>query len=230
MLGEVVLGRYRIDRVLGQGGMGQVVAATDLMTDRQVALKLLTSERTGDPTAAARMMREAMVATKLGGRHTGRIFDAGLHDNGQPILVLELLDGEDLAQRLARVGPLPEPEAIAMTLDACEGLAEAHAIRLIHRDIKPSNLFVAIDVGGESVVKVIDFGAAKLDPSRGDTLTMTTTVIGSVAYMAPEQLRKLEVDERTDLKSNWMAAPKTIPKASAMKTRFENLTCLAPKR
>jgi hypothetical protein len=179
--------------------MGQVVAATDLMTDRQVALKLLTSERTGDPTAAARMMREAMVATKLGGRHTGRIFDAGLHDNGQPILVLELLDGEDLAQRLARVGPLPEPEAIAMTLDACEGLAEAHAIRLIHRDIKPSNLFVAIDVGGESVVKVIDFGAAKLDPSRGDTLTMTTTVIGSVAYMAPEQLRKLEVDERTDL-------------------------------
>jgi hypothetical protein len=199
-VGDVVLQKYRIDRVLGAGGMGVVVAATDLGTSQLVALKLLQPGKDQDPEAIARMLREADAASRLSGRHTGRILDVARLAGGQPVLVMELLEGEDLARLLVRDGPRPVAQAAAMILEACEGLAEAHAMRLIHRDIKPSNLFLARDVDGADVVKVIDFGVVKGEPVDGHaTLTKTSSIIGSVAYMSPEQLRKRALDARTDL-------------------------------
>ncbi len=196
---EILLGRYRIDRLLGTGGMGRVLAATDLRTQQPVALKLLSPERSADGEAIARMIREADAATRLTGRHTGRVLDVCRTDAGDPILVMELLEGEDLSRLLARTGGISGDEAATLVVQACEGLAAAHAQGIVHRDIKPSNLFLARDLDGSSVIKVIDFGVVKVDVAKGETLTKTSSMIGSVAYMAPEQLRKLAVDQRVDV-------------------------------
>jgi Protein kinase domain len=198
LVGDMLLGRYRIERILGTGGMGMVVAATDGRTHQPVALKLLVPERSGDQTAIARMFREAEAAAQLVGRHSGRIFDVARLESGAPILVMEHLDGEDLARYASRVGVVAESLAVAMILDACEGLAEAHARGLVHRDIKPSNLFLARELDGTEIVKVIDFGVVK---NQLDTKSLTTTMsmVGSVSYMAPEQLRKQAIDERVDV-------------------------------
>ncbi len=197
--GDLFLERYRIERVLGSGGMGLVVAATDLRTEQQVALKLLRHERARDADAAARMLREAEAVTRLVGRHSCRVLDVVWSDEGEPVLVMELLEGEDLARTLARVGRLSEAEAVQAVLDACEGVAEAHAMRMVHRDLKPSNLFRARELDGTSVVKVIDFGVVKNELADAPALTTTTSMAGSVAYMSPEQLRKLAVDARADV-------------------------------
>lgn len=200
-VGDVVLEKYRIDRVLGSGGMGVVVAATDVHDERQVALKLLHAENGSDTEAVARMLREAELSAGLEGRHTGRIVDVARLSGGEPVLVMELLEGEDLARRIARDGPLSASDVIAMVLEACEGLAEAHAKGLVHRDVKPSNLFLVRDIDGSSYIKVIDFGVAKCAPADGQaTLTKTASVVGSLPYMSPEQLRSSKaIDARTDV-------------------------------
>ena len=199
-VGEVLAGRYRIDRVLGSGGMSVVVAATDQQTDQVIALKFITPERRESAEAAARVLREANAATRLRGRHVNRLLDVVRTATDEPVLVMELLDGEDLARMIAREGSISERTATGLMLEACEGLAEAHALGLVHRDIKPSNLFLARDVDGTDVVKVIDFGVVKNGGIDDETqLTRTTSMVGSVAYMAPEQLRKLAVDARADV-------------------------------
>ncbi len=197
-VGDVVLGKYRIDRELGRGGMGVVVAATNVELDQQVALKLLLPERRGDDRAIARVMDEARATVQLSGLHTGKVLDVARLPSGEPVLVMSLLDGESLAELLAREGALPEARVVDLMLQACEGLAEAHALEIIHRDIKPSNLFLALDVDGTASLKVIDFGVAKASSNASD-LTATQAVVGSVQYMSPEHLRKRPVDARTDI-------------------------------
>jgi eukaryotic-like serine/threonine-protein kinase len=200
--GLVLGGKYRCERVLGHGGMGVVVAARHVELDTPVALKVLRSDMLHDPDTVARFMREAQAASKLRSEHAVRVTDVGRLDNGIPFMVMELLEGEDLGKVLKRSGPLRVPLAVDCILQACEALAEAHAHGLVHRDIKPSNLFLTRRLDGRPLVKVVDFGIAKITAPLGGAglKTTTTSVVGSPLYMSPEQMRtSKDVDDRTDI-------------------------------
>jgi serine/threonine-protein kinase len=200
--GEVFAGRYRIDGVLGAGGMGAVYAATHVATKRVVALKVILSGITA-PEAVVRFEREAEVAGQLDTRHAVQVLDAGVAD-GTPFLVMELLRGSDLAKLVADHGPLAPRLALAIASQAAAGLARAHERGVVHRDIKSANLFLARADDDEVVVKLLDFGIAKLRaPRQGaaeHALTRTGAMIGSPLYMSPEQaLGEREIDHRADL-------------------------------
>lgn len=196
-------GRYRVDSVLGEGGMGVVCAATHVALDQKVAIKFLLPEALEHRQAVARFEREARVSASMTSEHVVRVTDVGTLETGAPYFVMEFLEGEDLAQRLRRTGPLDPRAAVALMSQACEGLVEAHAKGLVHRDIKPSNLFLAKRAAGKAVLKVIDFGIAKADATTeggGHELTRTSEIMGSPKYMSPEQLRDTKnVDARSDI-------------------------------
>jgi serine/threonine-protein kinase len=200
-LGVLVAGKYRVDRVLGSGGMGVVVAATHMQLERRVALKFLQADAAKNPEVVARFTREAKAAGKLHSEHVARVLDVGTLDTGEPYLVMEYLDGEDLARVLAKRGALPVAEAVDHVLEACEAVAEAHALGIVHRDLKPANLFLASRPSGTPIVKVLDFGISKSPPSATDAgLTTTSSVVGSPLYMSPEQMVSARsVDARSDV-------------------------------
>jgi serine/threonine-protein kinase len=201
-VGDVLAGKYRVERVLGVGGMGVVVAATHLALDEKVALKFLLPEIARDPANVARFLREARAAAKIRSEHVARVTDVGTLDGGAPYLVMEYLDGEDLAARVARGGPLPVSQAVDCVLQACEALAEAHVLGIVHRDLKPANLFLSRRADGSPSVKVLDFGISKMtsDVGPGAGLTKTSGMMGSPIYMSPEQLQSAkDVDARTDV-------------------------------
>jgi serine/threonine-protein kinase len=191
-LGDVIAGKYRIDRVVGAGGMGVVVSARHLQLNQSVALKFMRPALARDGQAVARFLREARAAAALRSEHVARILDIATTEGGQPFIVMEYLEGEDLAALLKRTGPLPLSEAVGLVLQALETVGEAHALGIIHRDLKPGNLFVTRRVDGTPSIKVLDFGLSKI--SRGATassdFTATTSksMMGSPLYMAPEQL------------------------------------------
>ncbi|HEU0036292.1 MAG TPA: protein kinase [Kofleriaceae bacterium] len=192
--GAVVAGDYRIVRLVGEGGMGRVFEAEQRGLDRHVALKVLLPELARDPVALARFHREARLVAQLSSVHVVRVHDLGVADGGAPYLVMELLDGEDLATIVAR-GPVPIDQAVRWILDACEALGEAHALGIVHRDLKPSNLFVT----RQGRLVVLDFGLAKLTAASGAT-TADGIVLGSPRYMAPEQITGArDVDARADI-------------------------------
>jgi serine/threonine-protein kinase len=197
--GEVVAERYRIDRVLARGGMGVVFEGEHLGLARPVAVKFLRCEA---EDAAARFLREARAAARLESEHVVRVLDLGTHRE-VPFIAMELLVGVDLHAYLAARGPLPVGEAVGTMLQACEGLAEAHAKGIVHRDLKPSNLFLARRADGSSIVKLLDFGVAKApayEPWSQGNLTSALLMLGSPPYMSPEHLRDAGgVDARTDL-------------------------------
>ena len=141
--GEVVAGKYRVDRVLGSGGMGVVVAATQLELERPVAIKFLLADANKAPDVVARFAREARAVARIQGEHVARVLDVGVLDNGLPYMVMEYLEGGDLSQRIAHEGKLPLAEIGKYVLEACEALSEAHAAGIVHRDLKPANLFLA---------------------------------------------------------------------------------------
>ena len=159
--GDVVAGKYRVDRTLGVGGMGVVVAATQIELDRRVALKFLLPKVLERPRLVARFSREARAAASLQSEHVARVIDVGTLESGGPYIVMEYLEGEDLSHVLARRGPLPSDEAVGYVLEACEAVAEAHAHGIVHRDLKPANLFLATRATGAPVIKVLDFGLSK---------------------------------------------------------------------
>ncbi|MCC6645775.1 MAG: serine/threonine protein kinase [Polyangiaceae bacterium] len=200
--GAVLSGRFRVERVLGQGGMGVVVAAHHLQLDRRVALKFLLPEAVKSEVVLARFLREARTAARLQGEHVARVIDVGTLDEGTPFLVMEYLEGRDLADTLKLRGALPQDEAVTYVLQACEALAEAHAAGIVHRDLKPANLFLARRPDGTAAVKVLDFGISKASmyDSVDAALTRESAMMGSPAYMSPEQLRSArDVDHRTDV-------------------------------
>ncbi|MEO8700367.1 MAG: serine/threonine-protein kinase, partial [Kofleriaceae bacterium] len=198
--GAIVGGKYQIDRVMGRGGMGVVVAARNLVLQQKVALKFLLDEAAREPSVVARFVREAQASAQLRGEHVCRVSDVGELDDGAPYMVMELLDGQDLASVLASHGPLPVSLAVDYVMQACQGIAEAHALGLIHRDLKPANLFVTQRTDGSALVKVLDFGIAKSQTEVGAHLTQTMAVLGSPGYMSPEQLRaSRDVDVRSDI-------------------------------
>lgn len=198
--GELIASKYRVDRVLGEGGMGIVVAATHLDLDRQVAIKLIREELVEDDSIVERMMLEARSAAKIRSDHVGKVLDVGRLPTGAPYIVMEYLEGGDLCQVLEAHGPLPVVQAVDYLLQACEAVAEAHAANIVHRDLKPENLFVARRPDGSARIKVLDFGISKQlgDPSRR-ALTNPATAVGSPHYMAPEQMQASEVDLRADI-------------------------------
>jgi eukaryotic-like serine/threonine-protein kinase len=201
--GEVVGGKFVVERVLGVGGMGVVVAAHHSHLDQTVAIKFLRRDAAKDDLAISRFLREARAATALQSEHVVRVMDAGRLDDGLPYLVMEYLSGLDLDQVLAQRGRLPFAEALEYLLQAMEAVADAHAAGIVHRDLKPSNLFVTTRADGSPHVKVLDFGISKTFDVAGAkpvSLTATSMTLGSPLYMSPEQVRSSKsVDARTDV-------------------------------
>ena len=199
--GDVLDGKYQVERVLGSGGMGIVVQARHLTLARRVAIKFMRPEALKDGESVARFQREANAAASLLSEHTARVQDTGRLANGAPYMVMEFLVGQDLGELVERSGALPIGTAVALMLQACEALAEAHARGIVHRDIKPRNLFLAQRVDGSPLLKVLDFGLAKhVETGNDHALTRTTAVMGSPQYMSPEQMRaSRDVDHRTDI-------------------------------
>jgi len=199
--GQILGGKYRVDRVLGAGGMGMVVAATHLQLDERIAIKFLLPEALRNPEAVARFGREAKAAVKIRGEHVARVIDVGTFENGAPYMVMEHLDGRDLAALIQERGALAPTDAVDAVLQACEALAEAHALGIVHRDLKPANLFMVRRPDGTPCVKVLDFGISKLTAAGADhSMTKTTAVMGSPLYMSPEQMTaSRQVDARTDI-------------------------------
>ncbi len=197
--GELIAGKYRVDRVLGAGGMGTVFAATHVVLGQRVAIKRMHPERVGRHNAGPRFFREARAAARLRSQHAARVIDVGVLEDGAPFIVMEHLDGEDLAALIARRGALPAAEAVEYVLQAAEAIAEAHAAGIVHRDLKPENLFLTRDPAGSPCIKVLDFGISKL---LGDELALTraAVAVGTPLYMSPEQMvSSRDVDSRTDL-------------------------------
>ncbi|TKD12459.1 serine/threonine-protein kinase [Polyangium fumosum] len=201
--GDVIAGKYRVDRVLGVGGMGAVVAAEHTELEQRVAIKFMLEAAAKNEVGKKRFLREAQAATKLRSEHVTRMLDFGTLDDGVPYLVMELLEGKDLDAMIRAVGKLPIEEACEILLQTCEALAEAHGRGIVHRDIKPANLFVTRRADGSPVVKVLDFGIAKHgDPAAidGTALTRSNALLGSPMYMSLEQFRAArEVDARSDI-------------------------------
>ncbi|MFS8068160.1 MAG: serine/threonine-protein kinase [Byssovorax sp.] len=203
--GEVLDGKYRVERVLGAGGMGVVVAATHVRLAQRVAIKFLLPHAAHDEHTVARFAREARALARLDSEHIARVIDVGALDTGVPYMVLEHLVGHTLADLINARGPMPIEEAVTYTLEACEAMSEAHAAGIVHRDLKPENLFLATRPDGSQVIKVIDFGISKMtDPlelgPRTSTLTGAASIVGSPLYMSPEQLcAARDADARSDI-------------------------------
>lgn len=198
-VGDVIADKYRVERVLGVGGMGVVVAATHQVLDQQVAIKFLLPELAQHPEAGARFQREAKAAVRIQSQHVCRVLDVGVSAQGAPFMVMEYLEGRDLAAELEQSGRLDVERAVEYVLQACEALAEAHAAGIVHRDLKPANLFLALRTDGSRIIKVLDFGISKLT-DQDVHLTKTSSVMGSPQYMAPEQMQSSKrVDQRTDI-------------------------------
>jgi eukaryotic-like serine/threonine-protein kinase len=188
--GTLLVGRYRVERLVGVGAMGAVVAAHHEELDERVALKLLLSTHRDDPNVRVRFKREARAAFKLKSEHACRVLDAGELEDGTPFIAMEFLSGETLAKLLQTRTRLPAKEAVEFVLQAIEALAEAHDQGIVHRDLKPANFLLTRRPDGSACIKVIDFGVAKLAPDlahEGD-VTNTFGFVGSSVYAAPEQL------------------------------------------
>src|SRR3954447_9964023 len=179
--GTLIAGKYRVERVLGTGGMGVVVAAVHEQLDERVAIKLLRADRLAQKDAVERALREARAAVKIQSEHVVRVFDVGTLESGAPYIVMEYLAGCDLAQLLCAEGRLDIADAAAYVKQACDAVAKAHAIGIVHRDLKPANLFLAVR-DETTAIKVLDFGISKFvttDSRRVDpSLTSTASVLG----------------------------------------------------
>ena len=200
--GDVVAGKYRIERVIGTGGMGVVVSARHIRLDEQVAIKLLLPGMAERPGVIERFVREARAASKIKSDHVVRVTDVDVLPSGAPYLVMEYLEGDDLGAYLRARGSLPVEEAAGYLLETCEAIAEAHAIGVVHRDLKPANLFLARRRDGSSRVKVLDFGISKITAGglADGVVTQAQVMMGSPFYMSPEQIRSTHaVDGRTDI-------------------------------
>jgi serine/threonine protein kinase len=203
--GWILDGRYRIDRLIGRGGVGAVYEAARVGTEERVAIKLVLGKYAKDDGVVSRFAREAKAASAVDDPHIVRVLDSGSHE-GRPFLVTELLRGEDLGARLRRVKRLPLPETVHVVKQILAGLVGAHAAGIVHRDLKPDNVFLVDRDGDRSFVKIVDFGTSKIQPLLGQTAPLALThrgvAVGTPLYMSPEQAEALrDVDERSDLYS-----------------------------
>jgi len=200
-VGEILAGKYRIERLLGRGGMGEVYEARHVVVGRRFAVKFLHPHLARATGATARFLREARAAGSLDSPHLVAVIDFDTQPDGSPFLVMEYLTGESLATLLAREGRLPLRRALSIVLQACEGLDAAHRAGIVHRDLKPDNVLVTKTKDGTELIKVLDFGVAKLlDPESDGEATQSGAVLGTPFYMAPEQARgEKSIDLRVDV-------------------------------
>ncbi|MFO0762694.1 MAG: serine/threonine-protein kinase [Byssovorax sp.] len=200
--GDILAGKYRVERILGSGGTGVVVAAVHVAQGHRVALKLLLPAAMADAEVVGRFLREARASLSLRSPHVARIYEVGTLEAplGTHYMVMEHLDGTDL-RALVRRGPLRVDEAVGYVLQACSAIAEAHQLGIIHRDLKPENLFLTRLSDGAPLIKVLDFGISKMPLSGAEMqLTQSATVMGTPHYMAPEQMRSMKnVTARSDI-------------------------------
>ena len=198
--GDVLAGKYSVERLLGQGGMALVYAAHHIELDERVAIKVLRTEVAQHPDSVKRFLREARAAAKIKSEHVARVSDIGRLESGIPYMVMEYLEGCDLEEVPNRRDSIEIEDALLWVLQACEAIAEAHAIGLVHRDLKPANLFLTTRRDGSDCVKVLDFGISKFTGAGAGTAGMTQGMLGSPIYMSPEQLRSAkDIDTRTDV-------------------------------
>lgn len=200
--GAILLGKYRVEKELGRGAMGYVVAARHEHLGELFAIKLMLPEVLEIPGAAARFLRETRACARIKSEHVVRVTDSGESEGGVPFMVMEYLTGEDLQSLLDKRRVFPMHEAISYVLQACEAIAEAHTLGIVHRDLKPSNLFLAERPNGKPCVKVLDFGISKDLENRPDgasKLTATGSVVGTPSYMSPEQMQAQSTDPRSDI-------------------------------
>ena len=200
--GAILAGKYRVERVLGVGGMGVVVAARHMQLDTKVAIKYLAPAALENPDVVARFAREARAAVKITGEYVAKVLDVGTLESGTPYLVMEYLDGADLGAWLEKSGALQIEQAVEFVLQACVAVAEAHSLGIVHRDLKPANLFCVRRADGKPAIKVLDFGISKFTDAAESSLSVTRTamVMGSPLYMSPEQMQASKsVDARADI-------------------------------
>jgi serine/threonine protein kinase len=187
--GDIVVGKYRVERIIGQGGMGMVVAARHTALGELFAIKLMLNiEGVTGKQAFDRFLREARICASLKGEHVVKVQDVGELEDGRPYMVMEYLEGQDLGSLIEKKGPLSVANAAAVVLQACEALAEAHRLGIIHRDIKPPNMFLIRTPNGKVRLKLLDFGISKRVGAETKALTATGAMMGSPLYMSPEQL------------------------------------------
>lgn len=204
-VGTVLAGKYRIEKVVGAGGMGAVVAARHLRLGTRVAIKFLLPRSNARGRIADRFVREARAVSRITSPHVSRVFDVDLRDDGVPYIVMEFLEGETLGRTLRRRGRLEVGESVDLLLGACEAIAQAHALGIVHRDLKPENLFVTRTLdGAPPILKVLDFGISKTLHAGDTELSPGSTTgdgfMGSPPYMSPEQLTTPgDVDARVDV-------------------------------
>ena len=203
-IGDVLAGKYRVEKILGVGGMGVVVAVQHLRLEERFAIKLMLPEMLASKEAVARFMREARASSTIKSEHVVRVFDVDSLESGAPYIVMELLEGKDLAALLGERQPMSVEDAVDVVLQVCEVAADAHARGIVHRDLKPSNLFAVRASDDRIWIKVLDFGISKLTaPDQGGSavdITSTAAAMGSPLYMSPEQMQSArDVDSRTDI-------------------------------
>jgi serine/threonine-protein kinase len=200
LIGRSIDGRYRLDSLIGRGGMGAVYCATRLLIGDEVAIKILHTEQVGDPHAAERFRREARAAARLKHPNAVSIYDFGVSSDGLQFLVMELVEGKSLREVTKMQGPLDSTLVAEIASQICAALDEAHRQHIVHRDIKPDNIIVNVTPSGLRV-KVLDFGIAKLRDDTVSHLTQTGSVMGTPHYMSPEQCLGEELDSRADIYS-----------------------------
>ena len=199
-IGHVFLGKYRVEKILGVGGMGVVTKCMHMQLGELVAIKMLRKDVLHDQDAVERFMREAQAAARLRSEYVARVIDVGRFEDNVPYMIMEFLDGHDLGELIDERGSLPVPWAAEMMMQTAEALAEAHSIGIVHRDVKPTNLFVTWRPDGSAIVKVLDFGIARAPMGNDLKLTQTQSLLGTPAYMSPEQMRSARlVDARSDI-------------------------------
>jgi serine/threonine-protein kinase len=198
--GQILLGKYRADRVIGSGAMGVLVGAHHLSLEQTVAIKVMRSVQKTPLEARQRFLREAKATARIKSPHVARIFDVGQLETGELYIAMEYLDGIDLGRLLHEGGALSVTDAVSYIHQALMGLGEAHEVGIVHRDLKPENLFRTRDRDGSDLIKVLDFGLSKVEGTSEGSLTKTAAVFGTPLYISPEQLRDSKhVDGRTDL-------------------------------
>ncbi|MFT3776368.1 MAG: serine/threonine-protein kinase [Minicystis sp.] len=199
--GELFAGKYLVEEVLGRGGMGVVLGARHARLDEPVAIKVLLPALQDNAGVVDRFLREARAAAKIKSEHVVRVTDVDTLPSGVPFIVMERLEGVDLAALCKQRTTLEIEEAVRYVIDACDAVAEAHARGIVHRDLKPGNLFLARRIDGSAAIKVLDFGISKLPADGGEhVVTEAGQALGSPSYMSPEQMRSAhDVDARTDI-------------------------------
>ena len=194
----IIADRYRIDRLIGVGGMGRVYAATQLSMDRRVAIKVLNAQLLSNARVVRRFTREMQAMCRVDHQHTIQVFDYGQLDDGQWFIVLEYLDGKTLKEVIQR-GPLEVDRLVGIGVQVALALGAAHEKGIVHRDLKPDNVMLVNRYGSEDFVKVLDFGIAHFESHEESLLTAPGSVVGTPLYMSPEQAQGHTIDHRSDL-------------------------------